>query len=42
MINRIAALAVLVAALAVPAAAYAATTADSCPPDCPICHCGGC
>ena len=42
MIKRIAGLALLVAALAAPVVAYAATTTESCPPDCPICHCGGC
>ncbi len=43
MIKRMVGLAVLVAALAAPVVAYAATVvAESCPAGCPLCHCPGC
>jgi hypothetical protein len=43
MIKRIVGLALLVAALAAPVVAYAATArAESCPPGCPFCPSPGC
>jgi hypothetical protein len=42
MIKRIVGLAMLVAALATPAVAYAATAGDACPAGCSCCPCPGC